>query len=235
MNRALSIVVLSAWLLAACDDALLAAFEQAPIQGGAGAPGLDADAGGSGGQKGSDSLAGAGLAGANTIEPNPPSPFIDDFEDGDTRAKEPRGWWYPVNDGTGTQGFGIEPASPANGSVYALRTHGSGFQDWGAAVGVDLVGDSTPFDASTYDKLCFGAHIEADTSSAIQVHLIRDGQHYIKDVSLSETWTSYCLPLVDFIGSDATAFVPNELIALQFFFPPKAPFALWLDDVEFAP
>jgi len=248
MRHALWSVALAGCLLAACDDALLAVFEpQPPVNGVAGAtsvsggaggamqPGGEAGtpspSGGSGGDKPGDLPAGAG----GLVEPND-APLIDDFEDGNSRAKEPRGWWYPINDGTGTQGFGIEPVSAGDSSVYALRTHGSGFTDWGAALGVDLLAGSTPVDASSFQKLCFLARVESDSSTAIQVHfLARGAQHYVQDVSLSETWTSYCLPLLDFIGPNNAPLVPKDLIALQFFFAPKTRFVMWLDDVTFAP
>lgn len=223
MSRSFWTVALGAWLLVACDDALLAAFEpQALGQGGAGAENLGGEGGGGSG----GDVSGSGAAA-------PSSPLMDDFEDGDPRAVVPRGWWYPINDETSRQGFGIEPVSPGNPSAYALRTHGSAFRDWGAAVGVDLTGNSKPSDASSYAKLCFFARVESDSNTAMQVHLIRGGQHYLQDTSLSETWTTYCLPLADFIGPDSTPLVPDQLIALQFFFAPQSPFALWLDDVEF--
>jgi hypothetical protein len=157
----------------------------------------------------------------------------------------PLGWWYPVNDGTGTQGFGIEPINSGTASVYALRTHGSGFQNWGAAVGVDLnrrvdaasgqTGESTPLSAVNYQQLCFVARVEAGSSTLMQVHFVRGGQHYIQELSLSDAWTRYCRPLVDFTTSAQVALVPSELVALQFFFVPGAPFVFWLDDVELTP
>src|SRR6187402_3081243 len=136
---------------AACDDGVLRAFEpSSAMLGDAGELGTDPELGGGGGIAGgfggggttsTEPVAGAGAGGAR-------GPLlVDDFEDGDTRAKEPRGWWYPVNDGTGTQGFGIEPVNSSTSSVYALRTHGGGFEDWGAAVGVNLLSESTPLNA----------------------------------------------------------------------------------------
>ncbi len=192
-------------LLAACDDGLLHAFE----------PSASATSG----------------AGPNA----PTSPLvIDDFEDGDPRANEPLGWWYPINDGGGTQGFGIEPVSGRGGSVYALRTHSSGFEDW-AAVGVNLVGDAAPLDASSYAELCLVARVEPGSSSAIEVHLLRGGRHYLEQLSLTEAWARRCVSLRGFIGPQEAALEPTDLIALQFFFTPGAPFAFWLDDVQLVP
>jgi hypothetical protein len=223
MNRAFGFGTLACCLLTACDDGSLRAFEPTPlVLGGGGGRGSGAEAGGGRG----GTASGAGAAG-------PTSPLlIDDFEDGDIRAKEPLGWWYPVNDGTGTQGFGIEPVTRGTASIYALRTHGSGFGDWGAALGVDLVGDAAPLDLQSYAQLCFLGRVEAGSSTSIQVHLLRGEQHYSREISLSETWTRYCLPLTGFTTLTQSALVPNELIALQFFFTPTEPFLFWVDDVE---
>ena len=146
----------------------------------------------------------------------------------------PLGWWYPVNDGKGTQGFGIEPVSRGSTSVYALRTHGSGFQDWGSAVGVDLQGNAAPLDLRSGRELCFVARVDAGSSTLLQVHLLRP-EHYTRDVTLSEAWTRYCLTLTDFRSLNQDPLVPAQLIALQYFFPPNEPFAFWLDDVEVVP
>ncbi|HEX2873326.1 MAG TPA: hypothetical protein VHP33_18840 [Polyangiaceae bacterium] len=218
----MKLVVLVGCLLAACDDGSLRAFEPRVLA-----------LGGAGGAGGAGGMTSAPEAGKSTA-PSLPL-LIDDFEDGDPRAKEPLGWWYPVNDGKGTQGFGIEPASLAPTGVYALRTHGSGFHDWGAAVGVDLLGNAGPLDLRSGHELCFIARIEAASSTSMQVHLLSAAQHYIRDVSLSETWTRYCLALTDFRSLNQEALVPTQLIALQYFFPPTEPFAFWLDDVEVMP
>jgi hypothetical protein len=223
MSRALLYGVLAGCLLSACDDGSLRAFQPSLALGGTGGSGPD-------GQSGTAPTE----AGADGKVPTVPL-VVDDFEDGDTIAKMPLGWWYPVNDGTGTQGFGIEPVSGGTASVYALRTHGSGFQEWGAAVGVDLTGESMSLNVVSYKQLCFAARVEAGSSTLIQVHLLQGGQHYSQELSLSESWTRYCRPLVDFRGLTDAALVPSELIALQFFFAPGSPFVFWLDDVEIAP
>jgi hypothetical protein len=232
MSRACSFVAFAACLLllCACDDGVLHAFEPHAVDGLGGTGSSVEGGGGRGGMAAVNPAAGAGLA-------PPTSPLlIDDFEDGDMRAKSPLGWWYPINDSTGTQGTGIEPLAGGTGSVYALRTHGSGFTKWGAAVGLDLTGESTSLNALGYQKLCFVARVAAGSSSSIQVHLLRDpGVHYQREASVSEVWSRYCLPLADFIGADQEVLVPDELTALQFFFTPEAPFELWLDDIQIEP
>jgi hypothetical protein len=223
MSRVLWYGVVAGCLLGACDDGALRAFEPRLALGGTGGGGPD-------GQSGT-APAQAGSAGQGPTLPL----LVDDFEDGDTIAQMPLGWWYPVNDGTGTQGFGIEPVNSGRASVYALRTHGSGFQDWGAAVGVDLTFESKPLSALNYKQLCFVARVEAGSSTLTEVHFLRGGQHYIQALSLSESWTRYCRPLVDFTTPTQEALVPSGLLALQFFFAPGAPFVFWLDDVELTP
>lgn len=230
MRRASSIAAFVACVLCACDDGVIRAFEpHLSAAGGVGGSGASAEGGG--GRGGAVNPAGgAGLA-------PPTSPLlIDDFEDGDMRAKQPFGWWYPVNDLSSTQGIGIEPLGEGGASVYALRTHGSGFTEWGAAVGVDLVGESTRLNAMGYERLCFVARVEVGTSRAVAVHLLRyPGVHYTRDVSLSEVWSRYCVPLSEFVGVDRDVLTPDELIALQFFLAPEARFELWLDDIQIEP
>lgn len=222
MSRTLLYGVLAGCLLGACDDGALRAFQPSLSLGGTGGSAPD-------GQSGMPTG-----AGADSKPPTVPL-VVDDFEDGDTIANQPLGWWYPVNDGTGTQGFGIEPVNSGTASVYALRTHGSGFREWGAAVGVDLTGESASLSLVSYKQLCFMARVEAGSSTLIQVHFLQGGQHYIQELSLSENWARYCRPLVDFTGPAGEMLVPNELLALQFFFAPGSPFMFWLDDVQVTP
>jgi len=245
MSSASWCVGLCACLLVSCDDGVLRAFE--PLTSASGATSTagatsNAGAANSAAAAGTGAEPEGGRAGTAAVEPTsgsgPDDPgsgwLIDDFEDGDARAKEPRGWWYPVNDGTGTQGFGIEPVGERAPSVYALRTHGSGFRDWGAALGVNLVGDTAPLSAPSTAQLCFQARVEPGATNLVQVHFVSD-QHYIHEVSLSESWSPYCLSLVDFVGANGAALVPSDMIALQFFFAPEARFELWLDDVAIEP
>lgn len=175
----------------------------------------------------------AGSGGSQTFLPTPL--FIDDFEDGDTRAEAPLGWWYPVNDRTSAQGFAIEPRGSGDGNVYALRSYGTGFTEWGAAVGVNLVSDAGPVRLRAEDQLCFAGRVEPGAATSVAVHFL-DGadRHYIREQPLTETWARYCSPLVDFARTDEP-FLPSEVIALQFFFPARASFVLWLDDVEIPP
>lgn len=233
MSRAPWYLALACCVLAACDDGRLRAFEPRASALGGGGRYLEPtpeEAGAGGG--GATPL--PPVAGAGNLPPTSPL-LVDDFEDGDTRAQESLGWWYPFNDGTGTQGFGIEPVSGGTGSVYALRTHGSGFETWGAAVGVDLSRESTPLSAPSYEELCFAARVESSVGNSISVHLLGDeATHFRREVSLSESWSRYCLPLGEFMGENG-ALLPSDLIALQFFFPPGSPFVLWLDDVSFVP
>lgn len=247
MSRTFAYGVLAVVLLAACEDSVLRAFGPRTVAlggtGGLGAAGEPGQVGGAGAspdagvdastEAGADSDAGAGTtAGAAGVTS---TLLIDDFEDIDTRAKESLGWWYPINDESGTQGLGIEPVSRSASNVYALRTHGNGFNIWGAAIGLDLRVGGTPFNALGYKAFCFEARVEPTSSTLIQVHFLRGADHYIQEQLLSETWTQYCLPLADFIGPNQTMLDPDALTTLQFFFPPNSPFLFWLDNVELVP
>lgn len=210
------------FLLSACDDGSLRAFEPRLALGGTSGTSSD--------PQGGSAPAEAGAAGQGPTSPL----IIDDFEDGDPMAQQPLGWWYPINDRTGAQGFGIEPVNGGAAGVYALRTHGSGFRDWGAAVGVDLTHQLMPLNVASYKQLCFAARVEPGSSTLIAAHFLQGGQHYILELSVSESWERYCRPLIDF-KLEKAPLVPRELNALQFFFAPGAPFAFWLDDVEVTP
>jgi hypothetical protein len=214
---------LAGCLLGACDDGTLRAFEPRLALGGTG--GVS-----------SDGQSGAAPAGTGGDGPRPTLPLIiDDFEDGDFVAENPLGWWYRINDKTSTQGFGIEPVNSGTASVYALRTHGSGFTDWGALIGVDLTRQAMPLNVASYRQLCFAARVEPGSSTVIQAHLLQGGQHYIEELSVSEDWSRYCRAFGVFKGPSGAALVPSGLMALQFFFLPSSPFAFWLDDVEVTP
>jgi hypothetical protein len=248
MKPARAHLALASVLFLACDGGVLRAFEPRTLgiggsnepssggetagRGGAGGgtaggtAGASAGAAGLGGTMNVDSMAGAGGG-----EPSS-SLLIDDFKDGDTRAIEPLGWWYPINDKTAFQDFGIQAATIGATSRYALHTSGNGFQQWGAAIGLDLTAMGMPLNATAYANLCFTARIESGATPSIQVHLLRGGDHYAKSLSLSESWTRSCVAFADLMGADSAPLPTDQLNALQFFFPPQSRFDFWLVSVE---
>jgi hypothetical protein len=235
MRREISVAF--ALCLPACDDGVLRAFEpNISVIGGTGNAGSNPEPSAGAGAGAVAGAGGGAEAGSGSVIPTSPL-LIDDFEDGDPRAKEPFGWWYPVNDETGTQGFGIEPVTRGTASLYALRTYSvRDFRDWGAAVGVNLmIGEAAPLNLQGYQQLCFVARVEAGASTSVQAHFLRGKLHYVRELALTETWSRYCLPLTEFVELDGTILPPSDILALQFFLPPKAPFVLGLDDVEITP
>jgi hypothetical protein len=247
MTRAPWRLALSSCLLLACDDGVLRAFEPSAPVGGGGAAGSGAEAGGGAGAEAAVSGSGAqvGGGGAGGTEPNPVAGggqnptlplLIDDFEDVDSRAEEPLGWWYVFNDKTSmTQGWAIQPLNRGTDNAYVLWTWGEEFQGWGAGVGVDVTANGVPLDLRGYEQLCFQARVEAPGSTPIEVHLLRETPHYIAQVSLSDTWSRYCVRFVELLGPGGEPLVPEGLTALQFFFLPNVPFQFWLDDIEVVP
>src|SRR5688572_484629 len=86
--------------------------------------------------------------------PIPEEDLIDDLEDGDGAIHEVGGRigsWYTFNDETMT---GTQTPVPdtdflaaeggAGGSLYAARTTGSGFTEWGAGMGLDVNNPGDP-------------------------------------------------------------------------------------------
>lgn len=249
MTRLLHALIFPGAVMVACDGTLPLFSE---LHGQAGDPG-DATAGApgsaaSGGMAGTVSPAGgaAGLtdggvggespdaiggAGAGTVI----GLKIDDFEDGDTHAEPPLGWWYKVNDGTGTQSFDVEPSSAKQTGASALHSRGEGFTGWGAVVGVNFAGASV-IDASGFKTLSFLA-VAVGANKQLTVDLIASGdvRYYAPALTLSERSATYRVPLSEFRGKNQTPLDPTQLQGMQLEIPAGAAFDLWLDDVEFLP
>lgn len=201
-------------------------FESEPATGGASSASGGAGTSGTPGAAGSGALASAGAAGA------PSAVVIDDFEDQDTLAFEPAGWWYTVNDGTSSQSLGVEP-DPVRES-YTLHTTGQGFSDWGAAIGVDL--GKLTMDTRLH-ALRFRARAASDRDVAVQI-LDKAGVRFTHTLTITSTWQEHAVRLDQLYAAQGEGFVPLDVSALNelhwFFFGGDA-FDVWLDDVVFAP
>lgn len=162
--------------------------------------------------------------------------WIDDFEDRDTHAFAPLGWWYKVNDGTGTQTLTIEPSDGKTIGAYALRSQGDEFSGWGAVVGVNFAGESV-IDASRFEELRFWAFAAPGTNHEVTVDLIAMGdvRYYAPKLSLGDGWSQYRVPLADFLGKDQAPLNPTMLQGMQFELGPSPKLDIWLDDVELVP
>jgi hypothetical protein len=156
--------------------------------------------------------------------------LIDDFEDRDTQTISHGGWWYTVRDDTSSQYFAVEDDARRPDSAFALHTSGSGFTDWGAAIGVDVAGY---FAAESFNVLRFLAR--AETPREVSVHLLDgSGQHFTRSFEISADWQRYFIYLDEmYIVVDGQG-VPLDVATLHelqwFFFLPES-FDFWLDDV----
>jgi hypothetical protein len=160
--------------------------------------------------------------------------LIDDLEDGDSRA-EGFGWWYPTNDGTSSQGWGFEPVSDRENSKLAVRTHGHGFTNWGAILGVTLR-ESGSLDASEHAALRFWARAAPGSVPETWAQLVDvSGSPFSAQLELTDVWTEYQLAFASFRSQGDSGLDPTQLLAVQFFFSPHQPFDVWFDDLAFGP
>ncbi len=242
LRAALTSLVMAA--VAACSDGHLDVFAlktaSPPSSGGSSAGGASGFAGatleaqggaaGEGGALGESGAVGAAAGGAPSS-----TLLLDDFEDGDTQALVADGWWYLVNDETGTQSFGIELVTRSE-SMHAIRTQGAGFTDWGAILGLDLAGSDAFVDASASKVLHFFARAAQGSASELDVVLVDDVAKYWVTITMSSEFQEYSLPLADFAGEGGVKPVDaSALSQLQFFVAAPNAFDYWIDDVEFGP
>ena len=185
--------------------------------------------------------------------------LIDDMEDGDTSIAEidgRRGGWYVNNDGTRgyqTPAYGapfttVMPG--AAGSMYAVRTTGVGFNDWGAAIGVVLSnasGNRCPYDASA----THGLRLYARGAGTVTVSIATTGtvpiehggrcigmcyDYHAVAITLSNAWTMHTLPWYAFAqGGWGTPgpFVLGGMMYIEFGFDAGTAFDLSVDNLAF--
>jgi hypothetical protein len=227
-----------------------------------------AGSGGSPATPGSAGSSGTPTAGASS---GPVGEQIDDFEDQDDfilRLSMRNGPWYVVSDGTtsGTVGPTMTIAAlasaelrPGGTGTAALHLTATGFSDWGAGVGADMVnqmGKKAPYDVSAYTAIRFYAKIGSGASSTVKVLLPniysdadggkcddtdakkRCGDHLFKSVSgLKTTWDLYEVKFSELtqqaFGLPQTSFDPSGVYSVQFTLANKLGIDLWLDDITF--
>ncbi|HEU5077004.1 MAG TPA: hypothetical protein VFU02_22595, partial [Polyangiaceae bacterium] len=137
----------------------------------------------------------SGLGGTESDPPVVPPAraplLVDDFEDGDTLAANGFGWWYTQNDTTGEQAFSIETVTDEDGGRAAFSS-GSGFEVWGALIGLDFTPGEGLYDARSFGGLRLRARVSADSISAVSVRLIENAElQFARDVMLTTEWTEY--------------------------------------------
>jgi hypothetical protein len=185
--------------------------------------------------------------------------MIDDMEDGDSliiAADGRRGGWYVNNDGTrGNQMPALgEPftvtAGGAHGSSYSVRTTGTGFNTWGAALGVSL--NAANGTRCTYDVTgTHGFRFVAKGSASVTVQVATSAtvptnaggtcsgtceDYYATTIQLGTAWTSYQLPwpmLAQEGWGTRASFAPDTVMFFEFAFDVGATFDLSIDDLSF--
>jgi hypothetical protein len=178
---------------------------------------------------GGEGAEGEGTGGAAAI-----STFVlDDFEDADLKAYDPAGWWYPANDGTGTQLLAVrssgEISSPTSGGMV-LESQVADFSDWGAAFGVDIE-DVGPAESGLEVSFSMAANRETE----ITFHAI-DGSdgHFTKVLLINTVWRTTTVRLHElfiFEGDSVRAFDVASATELQWFVSSGSATTFWLDEV----
>ena len=191
--------------------------------------------------------------------------LIDNMEDGDNAiglAPPFAGYWYVYNDGTSTSQMPPKDVGGANpfygkapGSAmspkFAACTSGSGFTQWGAGIGfnlMDIAGKACPIDASGVTGLKFQAKgtgsVRLQVSSAPTATPMNGGTcaaatgcdyHANETLMLNaSTWTEVTVPFA-MLEPGVTAFDARTMLAIQFqaYGSPVPAFDFCIDDLAF--
>jgi len=182
--------------------------------------------------------------------------LIDDFEDGDAYAKAGNGldgFWYAYSDHTaGTisppDGSQITPAfMGAAGTTRSAHIVGSGFTGFGAGLILWPNSQHCGFDVSALRGI--GFWIKGSTSPvrmSLATPQTLDPKYcgtstkckdfYAATFALTSTWTHYTVAwssLKQGGWGTPVAFVPSQLLYIQFDFGPNLDFELYLDEIGF--
>ena len=195
----------------------------------------------------------AGPADCSVVLATGQDPLIDDFEDGDEwlPVVDGRdGHWYLVHDGTGQlqQSAPPKPESGAPLGGQAMHVQGSGFTEWGAALGVDLRNQGALYDPRpSYSGLRFWAagrgrirviFAQADLDPAhpcgtCDARSTQCGAFYSQEVELVAAGVTHDISFDQFEGQGGPLPFSTELISIKFEAPPPDSIDFWLDDVRF--
>lgn len=175
------------------------------------------------------------------------------------------GGWYVFHDGTSTSNpdsteatgdpFPVSPLdTPLADSSYAAHVSGSGFTDWGGAMGFTFLASGTAYDASAYSGIRFSAR--GSESIVVKVNtmdtrgddvsppgyctptVVDCNDHYATEsISLSSAWTEYTVPFAALAqqgwGVPVPFFDRSQVTNVDFMFDPNQSFDIWVDDVFF--
>jgi hypothetical protein len=163
------------------------------------------------------------------------SGLIDDFEDLNNHSAYDLGWWYIVNDHSGSQMFEFKAPADRPGDQGALHSTGSGFTGWGAEVGVSF---DRPYDARRFSAVEFIAEAGASGANpAMNVWILDPNHSFSYGAPLTSTWSTSRVPFADGVSPDDSSLRldTSQIMGIQFAFDdnPSA-FDVWLDDVSFA-
>src|SRR5688572_3455229 len=173
-------------------------------------------------------------------------PLIDDFEQGDVG-------WYLFTD----QSAGCIELRLAAEQSSVLHARGEGFSGWGAAFGRSFQWDARQsknclYDASTYSGVRFRARGSASLRLVLGTKTSTfqslggscpDGDgcydQYGRTLALTSAWQTFevdfCSVAQEGWGTPFEAFLPDELVHLNFMVKSSLPFDVWVDDLEFVP
>lgn len=204
-------------------------------------------------------------------EPGAAVDLIDNMEDGDGSiflSHGRAGVWFSYNDDTnkdvgsgttqwpkaGAERFFMDPVSPPRkGSIKAAHTNGSGYSNWGAGIGFDLLVQQ-PYDASRYRGLTFFLRRAPEADAAVRLNVtdrntsplggVCDADHngcysdFGIDLQATESWQEVKLewseltqPSWALMNYDAIA--TSALYGIRFQSKPNAHFDFWIDDIAF--
>lgn len=202
----------------------------------------------------------SGTAGGEAPAPTFP---IDDFEDGDNQVlllAGRDGYWFTSNDGSSPGKQTPDPRAPANpellvpphgASTRAMHTTGSGFNIWGALVGLNFHADGTgalPYNVGAYQGLIFSAKLGRNgalskarlalTNSDTLYGCTVCDDHFGTTVTVGNEFQAIRVPFADLKQAGfgkplLTTFDATRVYALQLSWTKGQVFDLWIDDISF--
>jgi hypothetical protein len=229
--------------------------------------------GGAGGTSIMDGNHGPGNNGSGGTSMGPGNPqsgnidMIDDMEDGDASILVTggrNGAWFSIHDDTpgslwppSDSPFVMSPLpQPRGSSKISVRTNGSGFSTWGAAVGVVLKIDAAKqpvfYDASAYKGITFWAKIGDNSTTSLRVDFpdkntfatggvcqgMQCNDHFGQSISsLGAAWKQFSIAFSELkqssFGQQQPALDAAHLAGIQFEFGKDATFYVLIDDLAF--
>jgi len=187
--------------------------------------------------------------------------MIDDMEDGDGSicpTEGRTGGWYDFGDGSPGEltpksdvSVGLAPTRIEDGSRgssrYAARFAGSGFTNWGAIMGFNLLYPTRAYDAGSiaagitfWMKSNVSVSVNLPTSETIPI--TEGGQcvdgcnrHFTFQITApAPGWSLYQIPFNALSGGGGSAiWNPSHLLRVDFRVPQNTAFEVWIDDVAF--